>query len=108
MKVPVLSRVEYRKLVESAAEDQPRLFLRYCRKVLQASADGLATPQEAAYAIAGTTFPPRVSHDSILEEITLLAGHLELPLHVLGGAARANKLWRELEDQLALAEVQYT
>ncbi len=86
-------RQELKLLAEAHVDDKPRLFSNYCRKVIKDKNRGNITLEEAAYQIAGTMFVGELDNP-LFEEITSLAGSLELPGHVTGIDPRVE--WKRL------------
>ncbi len=76
-------RPELQGILDAPKADKPRLFFEYCRKVIKDKNRGEITLEDAGYQIAGAMFIHELD-EPLFEEITLLAGRLELPSHVLG------------------------
>lgn len=75
---------DFQKITSAADTDKPALLLEFCRKAIAAKAAKTMSLRDAAYAIAGTMFIHELRSPPF-EEITGLAGELELPSeHVTG------------------------
>ena len=74
-------------------EKKPHLFIQYCYKVITTYEEGGMPLRDAAYSIARTMFIKELE-DPLFEEITFLAGELELPPEIIDGAP--DKKWERL------------
>lgn len=74
-------RPELRVLLDAPEEIKPRLFFEYCKKIISEKNSGEITLEDAGYLIAEPMFI-RELDEPLFEEITLLAGRLELPAHI--------------------------
>lgn len=95
---------QFRQLYDAKNQDKPRLFLEYCHLVIDLKQKGELSIEEAAYQIAGT-MSIRGLEGSLFEQVTELAGSLELPYHVSGvqpgdGWSHLVQLIEEYERQL--------
>jgi hypothetical protein len=73
----------FQQLYDAKPQEKPRLFLEYCRLVIKAKNLGTLSIEEAAYKIAGA-MSIRELEEPLFEQITELAGSLELPYHISG------------------------
>ncbi|TAK89221.1 hypothetical protein EPO04_03960 [Patescibacteria group bacterium] len=80
-------------LQKATREDKPELFIKYCNKVIAAKNEGRMPLRDAAYSISRTMFIEELN-DSLFEEITLLAGELELPPQFVNGEVEVK--WQNL------------
>ena len=76
-------RAELQPLLDAPKVDKPQLFLDYCRAVIKDKNNGELSLEDAGYQIAGTMFIHELD-EPLFDEITTLAGQLELPGHILG------------------------
>lgn len=97
-------RSAYRELAASDRSVQVKKFIEYCETALDGFESGKVGLRDVGYAIAGAMFMKTVSDDPDLEEITLIAGNLELPAEVIGGERKAKKLYRELKTYIMKAK----
>lgn len=75
---------DFNKLRDAAKADKPRLFVEYCRKAIAAKEAGKMPLRDAAYSIAGAMFMKELD-EPLFEELTGLAGELELPAEFVDG-----------------------
>lgn len=73
---------DLRRLIDAPKDEKPRLFLDYSRKVIKAKNRGEIEIWDAGYQIAETMFIQELD-EPLFEEITAVAGRLELPRGVL-------------------------
>lgn len=73
---------DLRQLIAAPKQDKPKLFLNYCRKVIKAKRRGDIPLDDAGYQIAETMFIYELD-EPLFDELTGLAGELELPKHIL-------------------------
>lgn len=67
------------RLVKAKPDSLSAEFGVFCRAALEAKAAGQIPPQQAAMAIAGCMFVDNLDADPLREEITMMAGELEVP-----------------------------
>lgn len=77
----------------ASGEDKPHLFAAYCKKTILAKNQGKMPLRDAAYSIARTMFIDELE-SPLFEEITFLAGELELPAELIDGSPDAK--WEQL------------
>lgn len=75
---------DLRRLRDASNGIKPRLFVEYCEKAIAAKESGGMPLRDAAYSIARTMFINELK-DPLFEEITSLAGELELPAQFVDG-----------------------
>jgi len=68
-------------------------FASFCRSALQAKKTGQLSSQQAAMAIAGCMFIDNLDGDPLREEITMMAGELEVPRE----PKETTQRWTDLE-----------
>jgi len=73
----------FRQLYDAEIQEKPHLFLKYCRAVIEAKNQDSLSIEDAAYDIAGA-MSIRELEEPLFDQITELAGSLELPSHISG------------------------
>lgn len=84
------------ELAKSKPSTMDAVFLQFCDSVVELLSRKLISPPHAAIQIASTMFIPGLDSDPLREEITMVAGQLEMPLD----KHRAAELWQKLGDLL--------
>ena len=75
---------DFERLHTAGKTDKPTLFVDYCRKAIGAKEAGTMPLRDAAYSIARTMFV-RELDEPLFDELTGLAGELELPPQFVNG-----------------------
>lgn len=81
MDIECYVRLLREQLLRDIEGGEPRqAFARFCRKVVRAIDDDVIPVNLAGLTIASTMWIPEIDSDPQLEEITMIAGSLEVPM----------------------------